>query len=727
MAEEFNTDGMLDVYLFENEQLLEQLQEIVLDQKDAECFDEDSINEIFRTMHTIKGSSGIMMFDNITAVSHKLEDVFYFLRESQPDNVPHVELVEHVLEVSDFITNEMDKIRNGDPVDGDASSLIANLDTFLETIKNGGNKKEGAEPVPENVHEEPKQFYIAPVATSASRFYKIYITFFPETEMSNVHAYKAVYALKEIAEDLLYSPEDILTDESSANTILEDGFRILLQAQSTEEEIREIIGVGYDIEKVDVYECKAEEFLQGFDFGEQDQGLQIDLDSSVEEIETKTQAAEEKGSEDTKEVKKEKKPAKPDIAPGDFVIKSKEPGKPKKLARNKSKAEKTAFISVDVNKMDQLMDLIGELVISESVVLQNQDLKVPGLNLNSFNKAAAQLSKISTDLQNVIMSMRMVPLTNTFQKMNRIVFDVSRKLGKDIEFEMIGEQTEVDKNIIEHISDPLMHLVRNAVDHGIETNEERVDSGKADKGKVTLSARTEAGKVWISVEDNGKGLERDKILAKAKKQGILDESKPESAYTDKEIYQFITLPGFSTNEQITEYSGRGVGMDVVVQNIQAIGGMLDIESSPGMGSTMSLKIPLTLAIVDGIVMETGSSSFVMETGVIKEFVRVSEEMMIHEPNGEEYIMIRGDCYPVIRLGRWYGLDKYEESVENGIMLILEVEDKRVCLFVDRLIGEQEIVVKPIPSYIKKVKGLSGCTQLGDGSIALILDPAGLVE
>ena len=168
-------------------------------------------------------------------------------------------------------------------------------------------------------------------------------------------------------------------------------------------------------------------------------------------------------------------------------------------------------------------------------------------------------------------------------------------------------------------------------------------------------------------------------------------------------------------------------MDVVVQNIQAIGGMLDIESVPGMGSIMSLKIPLTLAIIDGIVMETGHSSFVIETGVIKEFVRVNEEMMIHEPNGEEYIMIRGDCYPVIRLGKWYGLDEYEESVEDGMMLIMEVEDKKVCLFVDRLIGEQEIVVKPIPSYIKKVKGLSGCTQLGDGSIALILDPAGLIE
>lgn len=717
MADDFNTDSMLDMYLFENSQLLEQLQETVLEQKDADSFDEDSINEIFRTMHTIKGSSGIMMFDNITAVSHKLEDVFFYLRESHPEHVPHVELVEHVLEVEDFISNEMEKIRGGETPDGDASDLIKNLDKFLDMIKNGGAA--GGEAMPEPVHEEPKHFYIAPMASSASRFYKIFVHFFPGTEMSNVHAYKIVYALKEIAEDILYSPEDILSDEKSGEIILKEGFRILLQAQCNEEDVRELIGVGYDIEKVDVFECNADQFLLGFDFGD-DQPLKvIDLESSVEEIEAKEEAKGEEG--------KPKEAEKPKIVPGDFVIQSKEPGKQKKLAKDKPKVEKASFISVNVAKMDQLMDLIGELVISESVVLQSSDLKVPGLNLDNFNKAAAQLASISTDLQNVIMSMRMVPLTNTFQKMNRIVFDVSRKLGKDIEFVMVGESTEVDKNIIEHISDPLMHLVRNAVDHGIETNEERRESGKSEKGKVTLSARTEAGKVWISVEDNGKGLDRDKIMAKARKQGLLEDNKPDGAYTDKEVYQFITLPGFSTNEQVTEYSGRGVGMDVVVQNIQAIGGTLEIESTPGFGSTMSLKIPLTLAIIDGIVMETGGSSFVMETGVIKQFIRIKQDMMINEPNGDEYVMIRGECYPVIRLGSWYGLTDYQESVEDGVMLILEVEDRKICLLVDRLVGEQEIVVKPIPSYIKKVKGLSGCTQLGDGSIALILDAPGLVE
>ena len=629
------------------------------------------------------------------------------------------------MEVEDFISGELEKIRNGDTADGDASGIVADLDKFLEQIKNGG-VQEGVEPPPENVHEEPKQFYIAPVATSDSRFYKIYITFYPETEMANVHAYKTVYALKEIAEDLLYSPEDIISDESSAETIVKEGFRILLQAQCSEEDIRRIIGVGYDIKEVDVYECKAEEFLQGFDFGENGpsaaESAVIDLNASVEEIESKAEAAAAKAGEG----QENKEPAKPKIAPGDFVIKSKEPGKRKTLAKDK-KNDKASFISVNVSKMDQLMELIGELVISESVVLQSPDLNVPGLNLDNFKKEAAQLTKVSTDLQDVIMSMRMVPLTNTFQKMNRIVFDVSRKLGKDIEFVMVGEQTEVDKNIIEHISDPLMHIVRNSVDHGIESKEARIESGKPEKGKVILSAKTEAGKVWISVEDDGTGLDREKIIAKARKQGLLDETKPDSAYSDKEVYQFITLPGFSTNEQVTEYSGRGVGMDVVIQNIQTIGGTLDIESRPGLGSTMILKIPLTLAIIDGIVMEVGGSSFVMETGVIKQFIRVKEDMMIHEPNGDEYIMIRGEAYPVLRLGRWYGLDKYEEDVENGIMMILEVEEKKLCLMVDKLVGEREIVVKPIPSYIKKVKGLSGCTQLGDGSIALILDAAGLIE
>ncbi|MBQ8592100.1 MAG: chemotaxis protein CheA [Lachnospiraceae bacterium] len=721
MAGGFDTQDMLDIYLFENGQLLERLQEIVLEEKDEECFGEESINEIFRAMHTIKGSSAVMMYDEVTKIAHKLEDVFYYLRESQPEHVPHMELVEHVLQVVDFITSEMIKLQNGGNADGDASDYVAALDKFLTDIKSG--KGEKGKKIAENVHEEPKHYYIAPVATSASRFYKIYLTYQPDLQLANVHAYKTVYALKEIAEDLLHYPEDIISDESAADEILENGFKILLQAQVSEEELHEIIQEGYDIEKVEIHECAANEFLQGFDsFGTE---IRIDLESSIEEIEANAIAP---GDYVIKPKSEADEKAKPKIAPGDFVVESKEPGKAKKLAKDKpKKQEKTAYISVDVAKMDMLMDLIGELVISESVVLQNPDLKVPGLKLDNFHKAAGQMTKISTDLQNVIMSMRMMPLTNTFQKMNRIVFDVSRKLGKDVEFEMVGEHTEVDKNIIEHISDPLMHLVRNSVDHGIESTEDRQAAGKTEKGKVTLTAKTESGKVWIIVQDNGKGLNREKILEKAKKQGLLDPYKPDTAYTDKEVYQFITLPGFSTNEQVTEYSGRGVGMDVVVSNLQSIGGSLEIESVPGEGSQMIMKIPLTLAIIDGIVMEVGNSSFVIETGAVKEFFGVREDMIITDPDGSEFVMIRGECYPVLNVGEWYKLQNYKADRTQGMLVLVEIEKKIICLFVDRLVGKQEIVVKPIPDYIKKVKGLSGCTQLGDGSIALILDPAGLIE
>lgn len=711
MAEEFNTEGMLDMYLFENGQLLEQLQEIVLEQKDADGFDEESMNEIFRTMHTIKGSSGVMMFEGITALAHKLEDVFYYLRESHPEHVPHMELVTHVLDVADFISAEMEKLQNGESADGDPKKLIAGLDKFLASIK-GETKKEKENIIKKNVHEEPTQFYLAPMYTEASHFYKIYLTYSEGIELANVHAYKAVYALKEMAEDVLYLPEDILTNEKSADEIMENGFKILLQAQCTEADIRAVIREGYELEKVEICECTPAEFGRGFDcFGSE---IQITLDSAEKDVKEK-------------EEKPKTRVEKP-MAPGDFVIESKGPGKQKKLAKDKArKQEKASFISVDVNKMDMLMDLIGELVISESVVLQNPDLRVPGLKLDNFNKAAAQMAKISTDLQNVIMSMRMVPLTNTFQKMNRIVFDASRKLGKDVEFQMVGDTTEVDKNIIEHISDPLMHLVRNSVDHGIEENEERAKKGKKDKGKITLSAKTESGKVWIGVTDNGAGLDRKKILEKAKKQGLLDPTRDENTYSDKEVYQFITLPGFSTNDKVTELSGRGVGMDVVVSNLQAIGGSLEIESIPGVGSTMNMKIPLTLAIIDGIVMEVGDSSFVMETGIVKEFVGIRDNQIVQEPDGKEFVMIRGEGYPVLRVGEWYGMKNYHADTEDGMLVIIEVDKQIVCLLVDRLVGKQEIVVKPIPDYVKKVKGLSGCTQLGDGSIALIIDAAGLVE
>lgn len=703
MAEEFSADGMLDMYLYENGQLLENLEGIILEKQDADCFDDADINDIFRTMHTIKGSSGVMMYDNITKAAHKLEDIFYYLRESHPDNVPHKELVEKVLAVSDFINAEMDKIRDGSKPDGDETSLVADLEKFLKKIK-GEIKSQGIQVPRENKHVEPTQFYVAPVASDDSKFYRIVIHYRNDTQMSNIRAYSATYALKEIAEDLLYTPEDIISNEESSNVILLEGFHILLQTKSDKEEVIELV-TSSEVESIDIEEITAEQFGRGL--------------VEAAHIEAPEEAAQ------VQEAPKEKKEVKP-IEPGDYVVKAKEPGKGKTLAKNQPK--KQSIISVNVEKMDMLMDLIGEIVIAEAVVLQNPDLKVPGLELSNFNKASAQLSKITTELQEVIMSMRMMPLTNTFQKMKRIVFDISRKLNKEVELEVIGENTEVDKNIIEHISDPLMHLVRNSMDHGIEENSgARRAAGKPEKGKLLLEAKNEGGKVYISVTDDGRGMDKEKLFAKAQSSGVIGMDKTISDYTESEIYRFITLPGFSTKEEVTEYSGRGVGMDVVMKDIQAIGGRLDIDSTLGYGSEMTLVIPLTLAIINGIVVQVGVSSFVLETSSVKEFLRFSKDALVEEPSGDEFIVIRGECFPFIRLNQRFRLSDSDEDKDDGIVVVLEHEGKQVCILIDKLLQEQEIVVKPIPSYIKKVKGLSGCTQLGDGSIALIIDIAGLIQ
>ena len=573
--------------------------------------------------------------------------------------------------------------------------------------------------------------------TADSNFYLITVYYRSDTEMPNIRAYTAVYSLKEIAEDIKFEPEDIIADESTSEVILRNGFLIALQAQADENEILRLID-GSGVDNIEIRKCTSEEFLtmgkQGKSEKEKkEEPITIDLDGPIDN-EKPAKKTRKNAKKAEAEVAEAPAPAAQErVLVSDIVGKmessqKEQPAQPAApaAASQATKHAVQSFISVNVTKMDELMDLIGELVIAQAVVTQNPDLRVPGLDLTNFSKASAQLSKITSELQDVVMALRMMPLRNTFQKMNRIVYDVSRKLGKDIDLVIIGEDTEVDKNIIEHISDPIMHLVRNAVDHGIEDRSERASTSKPVRGKIVLEAKNEGGKVWITVKDDGKGLNRDRILEKAKKNGLLN-GRNEKELTDKEIYNFITLPGFSTKEQVTEYSGRGVGMDVVVQNIQQVGGSLEIDSTEGYGSTMTIKIPLTLAIIDGITVEVGTNSYVFSTADVQEFVRIDKSQMIVEPEGAESIMLRGDCYPLIRLKQLFNLTSGCDDVENGIIAILEYEGRKTAVLVDKLNGEQEIVVKPMPSYIKKIRGISGCTQLGDGSISLILDTGSLIK
>lgn len=296
-----------------------------------------------------------------------------------------------------------------------------------------------------------------------------------------------------------------------------------------------------------------------------------------------------------------------------------------------------SMISVNTDKLDKLMDLVGELVISEAMVLQNPEVKK--LDMEGFRKDVRQLQKITNELRDLAMSIRMVPLSMTFHRMNRIVRDMSNKLNKEVELEIIGEETEVDKNIIDLISDPLMHIIRNSIDHGIESVDERLAKGKPKAGKIVLEAGNTGGDVWINVIDDGNGLDKGEILKKAKERKLLNLS--DRNYSDKEIYSFIFHPGFSTREQATEFSGRGVGLDVVQKNMEKLGGTVVADSMQGKGTIITMRIPLTMAIIDGMLVKSGKSIYTIPTISIKEFFKADKENVIVDTNGNEMIMVRG--------------------------------------------------------------------------------------
>jgi len=677
---------MLDMFVFETTQLLEQLEQIIISSEKYDYYEQDTINEIFRIMHTIKGSSAMMSFNNISTLAHTVEDLFYYIREENPSNIESSVLSDMILDSVDFIKSEINEIKNGVLTNNDASSLNEKIKSYLEKLKNSEAK------------------------TNKNSF-KAVIYFEDGCGMENLRALALVNDLKSIAGEIQHIPSDICENDDTADTIKREGFQILFKTDRTFDEM-------YDFFSKTI-------FLKNFELAllNNDAAFESKVESEMSSVaETTEKNAQKEPETESKSLNK------------DFLINSNmdsgmdaSKGIDKELGKDTTlSASYQSMISVNISKLDKLMDLVGELVISEAMVTQNPDLA--GLELENFQKAASQHRKIINELQDVAMSIRMVPLSVTFQKMNRVVRDMSRKLNKDVALRIIGEDTEVDKNIIEHISDPLMHLIRNAIDHGIESAEERKAKGKPEKGTVTLEAKNAGGDVLILVKDDGKGLDRNKILQRAKEHGLVN--RPESELLDQEIYSYIFLPGFSTKENITEFSGRGVGMDVVSKNIGAVGGTVTVDSTPGEGTVITLKIPLTLAIMDGMTVRVGKSKYTVPIINIKESFKAKEEDVITDPEGNEMIMIRGDCYPIIRLHELYKVKTEITNISDGIIMVVENEGKNLCILVDELIGEQQVVVKALPDYIKKfnrVRGLAGCTLLGDGSISLILDIAGLFK
>ena len=366
-----------------------------------------------------------------------------------------------------------------------------------------------------------------------------------------------------------------------------------------------------------------------------------------------------------------------------------------------------------------LMNLVGEIVTTESMVEKQSQLE--NFDRDNFEKQARRLHQVTAELQDVVMSIRMVPISSTFTKMQRVVRDMSKKTGKIVDLELIGEQTEVDKTILENISDPLMHMIRNSMDHGVEMPEERKASGKPEKATVTLEAKNTGGDVVIVIKDDGRGLNKEAIVKKAIEKGITTKRLEE--ISDKEAYNFIMAPGFSTKEAVTEYSGRGVGMDVVHTNIKKLRGSITIDSESGKGTMFIIRIPLTLAIIDGMKVEIGNEIYIIPSLNIKEVFRSGSYEIVKNPNGEEHSIVRGNCYKIHRLADILGIESKDKN--EGIMILVESEIGNICIIVDKIIGQQNVVIKPIPQLLtqfEKVQSyMSGCSILEDGSISLIFD------
>ncbi|MBX2799010.1 MAG: chemotaxis protein CheA [Myxococcales bacterium] len=386
----------------------------------------------------------------------------------------------------------------------------------------------------------------------------------------------------------------------------------------------------------------------------------------------------------------------------------------KKSESSSDKANRS--IRVDLRKLDQLMNLVGELIIAENVITHEQDASTS----EPSQRATQQLDRVTRSLQHLAMSMRMVPIRTLFRKMVRVVRDVARRQGKEVRVTLEGEDTEVDKTVVESISDPLMHLVRNAVDHGIESPDERVKLGKDPVGEIVLSARHESGEVRVTIADNGKGLNTERIREKAVSKGLV----PNDAVLDHaQICDLIFQPGFSTAQTVTNISGRGVGMDVVRRNVESVRGRVDVDSESGAGSAFTLRLPLTLAIIEGMMMRLGNQVFTVPLLAIRESVSVNEYERLRLPSGTELVDLRGQMVPLLPM---QDLVPYVESTEEEeearpILVVIEDDGKRAGIVADELIGQRQVVIKPIPSFLAHVNGLTGCSILGNGEISLILD------
>ena len=676
--------SIVEAFIYETSELLDQLDEILLESEKEKNISEENINSIFRITHTIKGSAAMLEYEGMSTLAHAVEDVFYIIRED-PTKLDAIfsTVFDLVFQTSDFLRKELEGIQSGNYTPADSSDLVTQLHQQAAIMKGEQPSTEPAAGSQSQPNEAKGTASVTPEGESGHQGeMKIRVCFEDGCQMENMRSFMLLTQLQQCCSSVRSVPEHPETSSDLSAEIAKNGLLVYCCPTDGQEDVLQVIEQALNVKSYEV------------------------LPSEEPQAAAKT----------AKQPDASKKAGTPATSASGG-----QPESGKALV-------KQSLVSVNQSKLDHLMDLVGEIVTAESMVARDPDLK--GLKLDHFSKSVRELRKLTDELQDVVMSIRMVPLHGTFQKMSRIVRDMAKKLDKQAELETIGGDTEVDKTINDAIADPFMHMIRNSMDHAIESPEERVAMGKSPVGKVTLSARNVGGEILIDVADDGCGLDAAKILAKAKANGIL--TKPDSEYTEKEAFHLIMLPGFSTNTEVTEYSGRGVGMDVVRKNIEKVGGSISIDSKLGEGTTFTIKIPLTLAIVDGMNFLVGDTTFTLPITSIRQSFKVADEsQIIHSASGNEMIWVRGECLPIIRLHQRYEIEPRFRSITDGILIQIENGTSNACIFADELLGEYQVVVKSFPAFFNpynlKAKGLSGCSILGDGTMSLILDANALIN
>ncbi len=634
---------------------------------DENACDYEVINAIFRSIHSIKGSAGFLGLTDMQGLSHELEALLDKARKGE------ISITQEIIDISLSAIDALRKLRDnlairvdkelGNITDSSVDEQPIDIQPYVDkitSILNGESKPSEAEPQPNANQNQSDGFWDKEGAKPSE---------------------------KEFLGEILLDEGTITQDQ--LDKALEDGNKkigeILIEdGVTTPEKIEKALN-----EQKPIGEILAEKGVI----------TEPQLDNALKQQGKKVgERLVESGAATAKSI--------------DTALESQQAQRNVKL--------QSRTVKVDTGKLDNLFDLVGELVIANTLIVG----EMKSVNNNGTSKNLSQLTKITKDIQDQVMSMRMVTLKQTFQKMSRLVRDVSQRSGKKVKFEISGEETELDKNVIEEIADPLVHILRNSVDHGIEPEEDRITKGKAKEGTVSLSAFHRGGSIIIEIKDDGKGLQKDRILKKAIDKGLVSN---QASMTDNQIYNLIFAPGLSTADKVTNISGRGVGMDVVKKNIEKLRGKVDVTSQEGAGSTFTIKLPLTLAIIDGIVVNVGDTKYIIPTVSIEESLQPKEEEISTVKNQGEVVNIRGNLLSLVRLHKLYNINTTKTIPWESIVVVVEGAEGKYGVLVDELLGQQQVVIKSLGDRFKNVKGISGSAILGDGKVGLILDVTGVRE